>query len=135
MSINTARETARLEATATLIRNHEATIKRLEDSLKPVEADIIVKEANYQSAVQVFGLLAVEAVSILKERVTADDALTAIHAQIIVATKGLLALETVRDQQKEALEKQEFLFPSRLKRHLRRCKKFGWTDARLKSSK
>ena len=137
MSINTTRETVRLASTNSAIQKQEGIIKALEAQLevfKPEHDKLTVKEAEYQAAVQVYGDLAVEAITILAER----NAITVIlnkeipiNAQILVATRELLAFEARRDQQKEALEKQTFLYPTRLKRHLRRCKKFGWTDSRL----
>jgi hypothetical protein len=37
--------------------------------------------------------------------------------------------------QEKALAKQEAAYPALLKRHLRKCRKYGWTDNRLASAK
>jgi chromosome segregation ATPase len=40
-----------------------------------------------------------------------------------------------KDNQEAALARVEASYPAKLKRHLAKCKRFGWADARLKSGK
>lgn len=44
-------------------------------------------------------------------------------------------LALVVQSQKEALDRVNATYPQKLARHLRKCKRFGWTDARIAKKK
>lgn len=53
------------------------------------------------------------------------------EAEVTKADFQLSALLVRKSLQEEALKKQEASYPQALARHLRKCRKYGWSDQRL----
>ena len=93
-------------------------IKAADESLAKYYADLATID----------GALGDEGKNSFEARKKAEEELNKVDNEL-----GVLLV--TKAQQEEALKKVEAAYPTLLKRHLRKCKKYGWTDARLAGGK
>ena len=97
--------------------DHEQ-IKAATDSIESYDKDIAAFELALRA----------ECERINPKVIELDSAETLLQGEL---THLLLA----KSNQEPALAKMEASYPQKLKRHLAKCKRFGWADSRLKSGK
>jgi hypothetical protein len=140
MSISPFREAKRLDITTTAVVKTTESITRIRKQIAEAEgflaalnekrtAMMLSRDSNPEVDLVV---AANESIARYEQDMEPQVLiLLTLRADLMSQDMDLAALLVKQNLQTQAFRRQEADYPAALKRHLRRCKKFGWTDSRL----